>query len=634
MELKAPGKLRTLPLAAISLLVFSSAAGAQFFYQAPPPYWHPRQHYPYPEFDRGWPGRQYDFPGARNRWRAPERERRAPAVRVEGPQYYDYRPDRPVNVSLAELARVETASTAQWQEPTGEFNEARALLASVSLRTLPEVGEAVVEHYSARPEFVWVKDGEISAKAEAALGKLRSADEYGLAPADYRVRPIAGEAVEPDERAKALIRFEMELSAAVLTYVLDAIRGRVDPNRISGYHDLPRHEVNLVEAMAAIADTDDVARYLDERHPNHSQFAALAAELARLRANEGSAPRFPADTFIRPGDVNPRLPQIVAAIRLSASNALKRQHAAALEEYRGTPEYGPRIVALIRDFQRERGLAPDGIIGRATINALSPVSPADRIKKLESALERLRWLPRELGRRYVLINQPAFVVDYVEDGKTVLSMRSVVGKKETQTYFFSDRIEYVEYNPNWNVPLSILVNQYVPRLLADPYYLDRKGYEVINAAGRRISSASVDWHRVARRELSVTVRQPPSDANALGALKIMFPNQHAIYMHDTPHRELFARKSRAFSNGCVRLEDARAMATALLGKDLGYVDSRIASGRTTADRLPDEVRVHVTYFTAWPDADGTIRYFDDVYDRDEYLARAIEATSAVRRSES
>jgi murein L,D-transpeptidase YcbB/YkuD len=212
-------------------------------------------------------------------------------------------------------------------------------------------------------------------------------------------------------------------------------------------------------------------------------------------------------------------------------------------------------------------------------------------------------------------------------------MRIVVGQKSNQTAFFADRIEKVEYNPYWGVPESIIVNEMVPKLYNDPSYLDRLGYEVTTQSGRRVSSSSVDWYGVATRRVPVNVRQPPGPRNALGALKILFPNKHAIYMHDTPDKKLFEADSRAFSHGCVRLQKPREMAAAVLGKSVDYIDKRIAQGRNDADPVAADIPVYVSYFTAWPAADGAVRYYDDMYERDMYLSRAIERTEATRHPE-
>ncbi len=231
---------------------------------------------------------------------------------------------------------------------------------------------------------------------------------------------------------------------------------------------------------------------------------------------------------------------MIAAIRQSGSAALKEKHADVLAAYDGGDSYDRPLVALVRDFQREKGLNADGVIGRNTIQAMKQSTPADRIKKLTLAMERMRWLPRQLGPRYVLLNEPAFQVTFVKgDGQQPLTMRAIVGKPNHQTYFFADTIKSVEYNPYWNVPRSIMINEMLPHLYNDPNYLDRQGYEVTNAAGRQVSSGDVDWGGYARKRVSVEVRQPPGRGNALGLLKIEFPNKHAIYMHDTPEKHLF-----------------------------------------------------------------------------------------------
>jgi L,D-transpeptidase YcbB len=626
-----------------AFLAPASPAASQGWRESPQQFWQrERQIYNrYPAPDRGWSRHPYGQPyRSFDRYSDPYGRQldrpRLPTVRVQSPQYFSYKLDELSAVPLGELARLETASQEGWQSPgEGSFAEARAHLESLSIRALPEVGEAIISHYSAHPKFVWVEGSRVRQVALDALDTLAGADEFGLSPADYSVTRLEHRASEGDDRGKSTVAFEMELSAAVLTYILDASRGRVDPNRISGYHDLPRHKVDLTEALRALAETADVAGYLRARHPNNAQFKTLTAELARLRAAGGERrPQIDSGTFLRPGDVSEQVPQIVAAIRIAGTDKLKEKHADTFASYNQAQEYDVDLAGLVREFQREQGLAADGIVGRQTIAALMQDSNEDKIRKVELAIERLRWLPRDLGDRHVFINQPAFMVDYVEDGRTQLSMRTVIGTKKTQTYFFSDRVQYVEYNPDWTVPHSIVVNQMVPRLLSNPYYLDDKGYEVINTSGRRISSASVDWHRVAAKQVSVNVRQPPSPNNALGLLKIMFPNEHAIYMHDTPDRKLFGRTNRAFSNGCVRLEDARAMAAAVLGQDVEYVNSRIATRKKTVDQLTDDLPVHVAYFTAWPSGDGTVAYYDDVYDRDRYLMQAIERTDTERQAGS
>lgn len=210
-------------------------------------------------------------------------------------------------------------------------------------------------------------------------------------------------------------------------------------------------------------------------------------------------------------------------------------------------------------------------------------------------------------------------------------MRAVVGQKSNQTSFFIDQIETVEYNPYWGVPYSIIVNEMIPHLYKDRSYLDRLGYEVTTASGRHVSSTAVNWYGVATKSVPINVRQPPGPKNALGAVKILFPNKHAIYMHDTPAKSLFDKDSRAFSHGCIRLHDPRGMAAAVLGKTPDYVSSRIAQGRNESEDVTRKIPVYVSYFTAWPDpVDGDVTFYEDVYDRDMYLMRALERTREAR----
>jgi len=216
----------------------------------------------------------------------------------------------------------------------------------------------------------------------------------------------------------------------------------------------------------------------------------------------------------------------------------------------------------------------------------------------------------------------------VEGGKEKLSMRTVVGGLSTQTYFFQEQISYVEFHPYWGVPRSILVNKYLPKLYSDPSYLDRNGFEVVNRRGQTVPSSSVNWAGYGSN-IPYDVRQRPGRGNALGEMKIMFPNPHAIYMHDTPDKHLFERENRALSNGCIRLADPRAMAAAVLGWTREQVASRL-EGAHGRENLAVKVPVYVSYFTAWPDEAGQVRYFDDVYGRDEKMRAALDKVEALR----
>lgn len=586
------------------------------------------------------------------RLRQQQLREKASKVRVSSPRYLTYTPDAWKQVSLEELSEKKTAEVQsnadtddtaqdvqaiQVDTPTvpvvlTAFDEARPALKDMSLTVLPEVGEGLISFYREHPDFLWLEDGKPTVKAAQLRRTLADAAVYALNPDDYFVALPATAGLESAERDAALMRFEMELSAAAMTYVLDASRGRVDPNRISQYHDLPRHEIDLVAALEELKSADDVAAELAAHQPQNDHFKKLTAELARLKAEDEEADQIviAPGTFLKAGKSSPEMKNIVAAIAKNGSQELKTAHAETLDAYEDGEDYTPELVTLVKAFQKEAKLTPDGIVGKNTIKAMVGETNAAKIAKVELAMERSRWLPEDLGERKVFINQAAYTATYYAPGEVPLQMRVVVGKKSNQTNFFYDKIEVVEYNPYWGVPYSIIVNEMLPKLARDPSYLDRAGYEVSTAGGRKVSSASVNWYAVAAKQQTINVRQYPGRSNALGEVKILFPNKHHIYMHDTPSKNLFNKDMRAFSHGCIRLHDPKAMAAAVLGKSKDYVTSRIAQGQNEQEQVTGDIPVYVSYFTAWPDLDGSISFYSDVYDRDRYLIQALEKTEALR----
>ncbi len=556
-----------------------------------------------------------------------------PVPRIRGPQYFTYRPD-----SLR-LAVFETAEPLQGDAAGSRFPaltldnlaQARRYLVDMRLRALDPVAMALEDWYGSDRPLLWVSGTGENARARAVIAVLNRAGEVGLDPEDYAVEePSRGfDMARTQERLRLLMRFEIEMSRAVLTYALDAARGRVDANRISGYHDIERKSVDLEAVLDDMLVAPDPALLLASFNPQGRHFAALADELAALQgASDDDVIILPESILLKPGGTSDDLPALLAAVKMSATPELVALHAATFaDDDENRLAYTPDKVALIRDYQEERGLMVDGIIGPATLAAVKRRTNADKRRMIRLAMERARWLPGTLPARHVFINQPEFVARYLENGHETLSMRVVVGTKANQTYFFSDEIELVEFNPYWGVPQSIIVNEMMPKLRADPGYLDRLGYEV-SYKGRRIPSSAVNWNANPR----VDVRQPPGSDNALGELKILFPNSHSIYMHDTPAKRLFARDNRAYSHGCIRLEDPRAMAAVVLGTDQQEVASHIAGKRNLRVAVPEKIPVYVAYFTAWPAQDGTIGYHADIYDRDLYLQRALDAASDARRA--
>lgn len=559
------------------------------------------------------------------------------APRIRGATYKTYIADKLITANFSQIVDPVTTSAISTNDngtatiaKINPFALGFETLSSMKLKTLPEVSDALVAHYSASPNFRWVNENGPTKQALAIHEALQQAYMVGLPSENYTIDLPNTDALVADEsKWPTYMRFEMELSAAILTYMVDANRGLISPNKISGYHDFKRKSLDLDKALFKAALSDDPTEYLQSYNPEGDHFKSLKAELANLlQAEEKDRITIDPETFLKPGNKSSELKNIVASIRNKGSEDLKSNYAFEMNTYRGDELYTPELVTLVKAFQKENDLSADGVIGKKTIRAMVEDSNAVKIEKVQLAMERARWLPGKLADKRVFINQPAYNVTYFENNKAKLSMRVVVGKNSNQTNFFDDEIEKVEFNPYWGVPQSIITNEMLPKLRADPSYLDRLGYEV-SYKGRRASSSSINWSSLGSTK-AIGVRQPPGRKNALGELKILFPNAHAIYMHDTPAKKLFGRDTRAFSHGCVRLQDPRAMAAAVLGTDINSIAEHIAPNKNKTVFVEKKIPVHVSYFTAWPNETGNIEYFDDVYGRDKALQKAFTTTSKSR----
>ena len=526
-----------------------------------------------------------------------------------------------------------------------------------ALSVTPAHREAIVAFYKARDfKPVWTTGDAIRERAFGVIETLARAGEVALDPALYRIPVVWEEDGNLDAFTGApeqLARLDVELTAVALRYARHASGGQVDPNKLSIYHDLKPPRVSASAALKQLAESPDPAGWLASLHPTHRAFAILKAEYARLKKQARAYKPLPpivGGPAIRPGDFDERIPlirQYLQRAGLISAAAIGRERLAALENNAATVTptatdataadarfiYDDQLAKAVRAFQKRHGLKPDGIIGRRTIarmNALRDKGPQARLRKLELNMERLRWMPRDFGREHFLVNQPAYEVYLVRDGRTTWKSRVVIGKPTNQTAFFSDVMEYMEFNPYWGVPQSIITKEMMPKLLRDPGWLDKQGYELYDRKGRRISSWEVDWSQYAgQSKVPFDVRQPPGEKNALGRMKFMFPNAHAIYMHDTPMRHLFKRRKRAYSHGCVRVAKPWEMARLVTGLSEEEVHRHVDSGKNHKLMLPRKIPVHLVYFTAWPDDQGRIHYYEDVYGRDKLLRKAL---NKVRRA--
>ncbi len=583
-----------------------------------------------------------DFLFGRNRRSLRERQvqevpQAPPQVRrVSSPRYYTYKPAALTTVTVASLLPAPSADGTLQPSldfEASRFAEALRLAPDTAIAMEKDIADALKAHYAKHPAFLWSRGNSVTDQAKSLVALMQAADEHGLSTTEYTVTvPSDGWSMDnPAARTANLLAFDIALSARAIRYAMDMKDGEINPNKLSGYHDFPLPRMTAAKAIEGLAEAGDPVQWMKTLEPHQPEYAALKKELAALEAMDVEDIVLPDKILLKPGGSDEALPQIMKALRKHVTEETRDKHAATFAEYFGTPEYTDAIAALVKDFQRDNGLSADGIIGRNTLGHLANDTHSSKVERVKLAMERLRWHPEEFGTRHVVINQPAFRASYYENDHVKLSTRAIIGKRTNQTSFFFDKIETVVYNPYWGVPQSIIVNEMLPKLYQDPSYLDRAGYEVTTASGQRVSSSSVDWWQYGGK-VPFNVRQLPGPSNALGDIKILFPNKHDIYMHDTPSRNLFSRNVRALSHGCVRLQKPREMAAAVLGTDVDYISSRIGGGRETSEDLPQQVPVFVAYFTAWPTDTGEVEYFADIYGRDSHLEKALEALHKVRES--
>ena len=366
----------------------------------------------------------------------------------------------------------------------------------------------------------------------------------------------------------------------------------------------------------------DPARALANLEPRHDGYRRLRAALDRFRAiaARGGWPEIPPGPPIQEGERSPRVAILVRRLAMSGDLGFPVRDTV----------FDKRMVHAIGELQTRYGIPRSGVVGEAT-RLLLNVPVATRIRTMELNLERWRWLPDELGTRRVEVNIPAYHLELWDAGRVQRAMRVVVGRKRSPTPVFSDAIAYVDVNPTWTLPPSVVTKEIVPALKKDPHYLELNRMQVISIADAKrdtVDPAAVPWKDAASDSFLFLIVQEAGPDNPLGRVKIMCPNEYDVYLHDTPQRNRFAVAQRDYSHGCVRVEEAAELADSLLGvtpNDSLFVDSLATRSAFRRVRLPRPVPVHFLYWTAWADSAGHACFRDDLYGLDQRLDRALRA---------
>lgn len=467
-------------------------------------------------------------------------------------------------------------------------------------------------------EPLWIGANGIRPEARQLLDLLKHADRDGLNPADYNVKAI--EAAMRDAQvgsAKDPAILEIMLSQAYADYARDLREGRVSGRAIYADRRMAPPPMTTAGVLDDAADASSLKDHLNGLNDLNPIYNGLRTALVKLREQKAAAQvKVPDGPTLKPGDRDPRVPTLRQRLGVPASP---------------TPEvYDVAVVKAVQTFQRGKGLKADGVLGKGTIAYLN-AKPDDQEAVLVANMERARWLPADLGEKFLLADTAGFVLRMYQNGKQADIMRVVVGENDKRTPSMVDRMEYIEVNPYWNVPQSILETEIAPAVMANGAgYLASRNMEVVTGYGDDVAvldPSEVDWSAAAAGSNSFRVRQRPGGNNSLGRIKFMFPNKEDIYFHDTPADHLFAKDLRTFSHGCVRLERPLDLAKWVMNGDTAKVEQALASGETAQISLPKKIPVYIAYFTAWPRGDGTVEYRPDVYGRDRELIARLRASA-------
>jgi L,D-transpeptidase YcbB len=483
----------------------------------------------------------------------------------------------------------------------------RDMLGTKSARYFDRKAErAAVEKFYTTHDFapLWTQAGSLNDNGRGVVARLRDAASDGLNAADYPV-PDFSAATTPDALAEA----DLKLTASMLDYARQAQSGRMHWSQVSGDIQYPEHPTDPAEVLTNVTTAKDASAALDGYNPPQKLYRELKAKLAELR-----------------GQGDGKVVALWEGPALKFTPASKKQPAAELMEDARVPllraklginenaddaHYDAKVAEAVRKFQEGADLKATGILDDRTVKALNSPRRDRQIDTVIVNMERWRWLPRDLGApsigdAYVILNIPDYTLKVMQHGAQVWTTKVVTGKPGIHaTPLLTETMKFITVNPTWNVPPSIIYNEYLPALQQDPTVLDRMGLKLEH-----------------NRDGSIHISQPPGEANALGRIRFNFPNKFLVYQHDTPDKNLFAREERPFSHGCMRVQNPDQYAATLLNITAPhehYTPEKIRGmyGHSEIDiKFPTPIPVNITYQTAFVDDSGRLQVRKDVYGRD------------------
>jgi murein L,D-transpeptidase YcbB/YkuD len=473
----------------------------------------------------------------------------------------------------------------------------------------------------------WIENRKPRPQMDQLIDALQHADRQGLDPALYDAAGLAARRQEAGRGFLTMQGFDEHEAVALdarltylyLEYASDLANGLANLAHADPDWKIQGKKVEVLALLERSLNENRVGDSLAELTPSHAQYTTLrdALDTYRKIAQQGGWAPLPATLKLKPGQQNAAVPALARRL------AVTGDFSGAVRD--GDITYGPELQEGVKRFQRRHGLTDDGVVAATTIAQMN-VPVERRIEQIALNLERWRWLPRDLGDRYVLVNIPEYRLEVWDHGKVPLTMRVVVGKKDTPTPIFNDDMTYLVFAPYWNVPPDIATKETIPSAIKDPAFLQRTNMEVLDRSGSVVDPSSIDPERAGEYRF----RQRPGGSNSLGYVKFMFPNQFNVYLHDTPADSLFARAARSFSHGCVRVEQPEELAEYVLADQPEWTAEKIQEamhgGQEKSVKLRGALPVYLGYWTARTSFDGILQFRDDLYGIDARQSALLTAT--------
>jgi len=487
--------------------------------------------------------------------------------------------------------------------------------------------------YQRRDFFpAWCSDKGILPQAESLITEIKEANNEGLRPDDYHLSSILSlikkiedqQALDNTVNPELWADLDLLLTDAFMLYASHLFAGRVNPETVHADWTVSIPTADLANILQSALDRNQIKKALIDFRPNYPGYSGLKTYLAHYRdvVNEVHELTRLAKNRLQKDDKGPSVENLRE--RLIIFGDLNPDN---IKQY---DIFDETIEKAVLGYQKRHGLIQDGVVGPRTLELLN-MPLQKRIRQIELNMERWRWVPRNIGDRYLIVNIADFKLWVTENHRRVLDMRVVVGRPYRRTPVFSAKMTFMVINPYWNIPQRLAIRDVLPKIQKNIHYIEQQNIKVFKDWRKNsveIDPETIAWNKIEPRNFTYKLRQEPGPRNVLGRMKFIFPNKFAVYLHDTPKRSLFNKNNRDFSSGCIRVEEPISLAVYLLQDDPSWTRERLM--QAIENKTPQivglkrPITVHLQYWTAWVDETGKLNFRHDIYDRDRPLDRALK----------